>query len=254
MKLIKQKIFDYIDSAGFVLKKKNYLNRFESIPSLDIEQKKILSVTSKFSMTSKIRQHTLINLLNYIFKKKIDGDLVECGTWLGGNLIIFDKLRKKYRSNKKIYGYDTFEGFPEPGHRDITVDNNSMKDRYEKYKIKKDSSNWNYCSLDDVKKNFQDYKIDIENLKLIKGKVENTLLDPKNIPDQISILKLDTCLYESTKTELEILFPRLQKGGILIIDNYSNFNGVKEAVIKYFEKKNFELKYKSLSGQIIIDI
>ena len=50
-----------------------------------MNKKKLFQKASKFSMTGKIRQHALINLLNYIFKNKVRGDLVECGTWLGGN-------------------------------------------------------------------------------------------------------------------------------------------------------------------------
>ena len=50
-----------------------------------------------------------------------------------------------------------------------------------------------------------------KNLELIKGKVENTLLIKKNLPDKISVLKIDTCLYESTKVILEILSPRVEK-------------------------------------------
>ena len=45
---------------------------------------------------------------------------------------------------------------------------------------------------------------------LVKGKVEDTLIDKNNIPKEISILKLDTCLYEGTKIELEILFPKVK--------------------------------------------
>ena len=74
------------------------------------------------------------------------------------------------------------------------------------------------------------------------------------LPKKISILKLDTCLYESTKVELEILFPRLQIGGTLIVDNYSNYQGVQEAVKEYFKKNNFKLKFDKLSGQVIVNV
>ncbi len=59
---------------------------------------------------------------------------------------------------------------------------------------------------------------------------------PKNIPEKISILRLDTDWYESTKHELNNLFPRLVSGGILIIDDYGHFQGSKKAVDEYFEE------------------
>lgn len=246
MKIIKQKFFDYIDSAGYVLKKKSYLNKFENIPSLDVEQKKIISVTSKFSMTSKIRQHTLINLLNYIFKKKIDGDLVECGTWLGGNLIIFDKLRKKYRSNKKIYGYDTFVGMPEPKTEDKDNNGNKFINTYEElnngyYSNKK-------FNLTKVKKNLKKNKVNLKNTQLVEGRVEKTLTIKKNLPKKISLLRLDTDWYESTLISLEILYPKLVKNGILVIDDYGWNKGCKKATNKFFGKNNnfFRIDHESI--------
>jgi O-methyltransferase len=68
------------------------------------------------------------------------------------------------------------------------------------------------------------------------------------------ILKLDTCLYESTKLELEVLFPRIQKGGVLIVDNYVNYKGVQLAVKEYFTNTNFKLKNDHVSGQIIVNV
>ncbi len=192
--------------------------------------------------------------LKRIINNSVKGDIVECGVWKGISLVFFQKILNFYKiEEKKIYGYDTFEGFPEPSEKDITIENIPMRQRYENSKLKNDSSNWNYCSLEDVKKNFQINQIETKNLELIKGKVENTLQNKKNIPKQISILKLDTCLYDSTKIELEILFSRLQTGGILIVDNYANYYGVRDAVKEFFINKNFKLKFDKLSGQIIVN-
>jgi hypothetical protein len=57
------------------------------------------------------------------------------------------------------------------------------------------------------------------------------------LPTSIAILRLDTDWYESTKIELEILYPLLQPGGILIIDDYGYWSGSRKAVDEYFEGK-----------------
>jgi hypothetical protein len=80
-----------------------------------------------------------------------------------------------------------------------------------------------------------------ENLICIKGPVEKTLLNYENLPKKISILRLDTDFYESTKIELEILFPLLSNNGILIIDDYACWEGAKKAVDEYFSKKKFTM-------------
>ena len=93
-------------------------------------------------------------------------------------------------------------------------------------------------TFDEVEKNILK-ECPIHNTNLIKGKVEDTLLIDKNIPEKISILRLDTDFYESTKIELEILFPRLEKNGILIIDDYGYKYGARKAVDEYFKDRPF---------------
>ncbi len=70
-----------------------------------------------------------------------------------------------------------------------------------------------------------------KNVVFVKGKVEDTI--PKNIPNKICILRLDTDWYESTFHELKHLFPLLTKGGVLIVDDYGHWRGARMAVDKY---------------------
>jgi hypothetical protein len=71
------------------------------------------------------------------------------------------------------------------------------------------------------------------------GKVEDTI--PADIPEKIALLRLDTDWYESTKHELIHLFPRLQKGGVLIIDDYGFWKGARKAVDEYFAENNIQI-------------
>ena len=66
--------------------------------------------------------------------------------------------------------------------------------------------------------------------------VHNTI--PKIVPNKICLLILDTDYYESTKYELKHLYPLVEKGGIIVIDDYGTWNGVKKAVDEYFLKSN----------------
>ena len=65
-------------------------------------------------------------------------------------------------------------------------------------------------------------------------------------------MRLDTDWYESTKIELEILFPLLVKGGILIIDDYGYWNGSKKAVDQYFFKKKVALFKIDFTSRFVI--
>lgn len=72
----------------------------------------------------------------------------------------------------------------------------------------------------------------------IKGKVEDSLHDETIVlPDKIAILRIDTDWYESTKVELDVLWHRVQSGGVLIVDDYYAWQGARTAVDEFFKDK-----------------
>ncbi len=89
---------------------------------------------------------------------------------------------------------------------------------------------------------------------MIKGKVEETI--PHDIPEKISILRLDTDWYESTYHELVHLYPRLVKGGVLIIDDYGHWQGARKAVDQYFQENNIPvlLNWIDYTGRVAVKI
>jgi hypothetical protein len=66
----------------------------------------------------------------------------------------------------------------------------------------------------------------------VSGPVETTL--PAQAPDRLALLRLDTDWYASTRHELEQLYPRLVREGVLIVDDYGHWEGAREAVDEYF--------------------
>ena len=71
-------------------------------------------------------------------------------------------------------------------------------------------------------------------MNFIQGDVIETLQNKLNYPQTICFLRLDTDWYDSTKTELEVLYPNLVQGGILVVDDYGSWDGVRKAVDEYF--------------------
>ena len=76
-------------------------------------------------------------------------------------------------------------------------------------------------------------------IKFVKGMVEKTI--PKTIPRKISLLRLDTDFYKSTKHELENFFPLLSVGGVIIIDDYGSWKGARKAVDEYFKENKIKI-------------
>ena len=203
-----------------------------------------MDTCSKYTMTSRSRQWALIQSVEWIANNNIEGDIVECGVWKGGNLILCGLMLKSLNLDRLIWGYDTFTGMSEPTENDYLIGNAESKNSSftrDKWLAKQKSqgiTDWHYVAKDQVANSFGK-EVGTNNLKLISGKVEDTLTVENNLPEKISILRLDTDWYESTKVELEVLFPRLQKGGVLIIDDYGRWAGSRKAVDEFFEGYGF---------------
>ena len=246
-----------------LFKKINYnLHKIESInieqefPDSNNFEKELFEIISGYTMTSHERIFALMKSIDFVKHNNVDGDFVECGVWRGGNLILFQKFIEKYNLSKKIYAYDTFEGMSEPDKIDETFKGESSKDLLNKlYKKKVDRKKSILiadCSIEQVQENFKKFS-NKNNLTCIKGPVEKTLDLKENLPNKISILRLDTDWYSSTKKELEVLFPLLEKNGILIIDDYGFWKGARKAVDEYFENKNGTMVKIDFTGRMIIN-
>lgn len=186
-----------------------------------------------YTMTSKFRCYSLYKAIRFVIKNKIPGDFVECGVWKGGNaLIMADTLSLLQDTSRNIYLYDTYEGMVEPDENDIQLKFGwKALSRWQKEQTNTHNE-WCYSSIEEVSEILKKTDYPKENFHLVKGDVLNTLQIES--PDSISILRLDTDWYKSTKHELEVLYPKLQKNGILIIDDYGSWAGSKKAVDDYF--------------------
>jgi len=229
------------------------IKRLDHIPTEAQKNDRILIENcAKFSMTGQLRMFTLIQALKYIQKHKIEGDLIECGVWKGGNLGLMSLLSDQLNISKKIYGFDTFDGMTDPEEVDVDWQGFSAKEAMQNSpKNEKILNIHAYASLSQVKNNLIQMAAK-NNVILIPGKVEKTLLVSRNIPEKISLLRLDTDWYQSTKIELEVLYPLLQPGGILIIDDYGHFKGAQKAVDEYFKGQNVWLHYVDYTCRLII--
>ena len=148
--------------------------------------------------------------------------------------MIASYLLRKGISDRKIWLYDTFEGMSAPSQVDKNVQGHAASALLDVQDKKDDTSIWCYASMEDVQRNLYATGYPKDNLVFVRGKVEDTL--SKNMPGPLSLLRLDTDWYESTKIELELLYPLLVRNGVLIIDDFGFWEGAKKAVVEYFDK------------------
>jgi hypothetical protein len=153
--------------------------------------------------------------------------------WRGGNMIAAAlTLISEGCTSRSLFLYDTFEGMTRPSDKDYDYLGVSAIERLSVEK--KGTGVWCEASIDDVRENIMSTGYSMEQVHFVIGPVENTLLH--TVPESISLLRLDTDWYESTRIELEILYPRLNPGGVLIIDDYGHWKGANYAVDEYFDR------------------
>jgi O-methyltransferase len=237
---MKKLVLKTIEKFGYSLQKvDNQTNSFPDI--IETEFWEIYNFCKPYTMTSVERMYGLYSSVNYILSKGIEGDFVECGVWRGGCAMLVAKmLSNRNLFNRKIFLYDTFEGMSQPTDSDLSINGEEANSLFETIVNEKGESTWCLADLDDVRNNLKITNFPDSNLVFVKGKVEDTL--PSNVPEgKIAILRLDTDWYESTKHELNILFPMLSENGVLIIDDYGHWQGCRKAVDEYIKENNLPL-------------
>lgn len=170
----------------------------------------------------------------YVCESGIEGDFVECGVWRGGNAVIAAEIFRRYNSSKRVFLFDTFEGMTEPTSNDMSLSDGRMAIGQFLASEKGSYNEWCFASQSEVRSAFSSRDLLSESIVFVKGPVETTLRLDSNLPERISLLRLDTDWYESTKLELEVLFPRLSVGGCLIVDDYGYWSGAKKATDEFF--------------------
>ena len=194
-----------------------------------------------YTMTSLERLYSLYKAVNYTIQNNIEGDFVECGVWKGGSALLIGKILALNSINdRKIYLYDTYEGMSEPTENDKDYAGKTATQLLNENSIEIQDSVWCYSSFDEVKKTIALSGLADKNIVMIKGKVEDTITT--NLPmHKISLLRLDTDWYESTKHELHFLYPILSKNGVLIIDDYGHWHGCRKAVDEYISEQKLSI-------------
>lgn len=221
------------------------------LPDFTEEDLAIIRAVKPYTATSTDRIYGLINAVRYIVANQITGDFVECGVWKGGSAMAMLKtLQQLGAPERELHLYDTFTGMTAPTEKDTSQFEPDTVAAYEALKEKNGICRWAYASLEEAQKNVLSTGYSPAKIHWVVGRVEDTLLS--KVPERISLLRLDTDFYESTKAELVHLFPRLISGGVIIVDDYGHWDGVRVAVDEYVAEHKIKLLLNRLdySGRI----
>lgn len=183
--------------------------------------------------------------VSYVMSRDIPGAFVECGVGDGGFEELWIQALARWRKPRDIVMYDTFAGLTKPGVFDYTrkdskfyhMDRDTVMQEWEANKINETANAWCLTPLETVKARLEATGYPKEKLRYIVGDVAETLKYSSNIPESIAILRLDTDWYESSKVELEVLYPKVVSSGIIQFDDYYHWDGQRRATDEYFARR-----------------
>jgi O-methyltransferase len=225
-------------------------------PRMSDEEGWVLDIVERvrpYTMTPVERVASLCHAIEYVRQKELSGDVLECGVWRGGSMMAAALALIHFKdTTRRIYLFDTYEGMTPPTSIDKRVGLDLLASEM-LASAPRSHYLWGVSSIEEVKTNLSSTGYPQERLHFIKGPVEHTI--PAHAPDQICILRLDTDWYESTRHELVHLYPRLQEGGVLILDDYGWWEGQRRASDEYIREGNLALllvRTDSAGGRIAI--
>lgn len=196
----------------------------------------VIRQVQPYTMTSVMSLYSLYQAVGHVVASGIPGALVECGVWRGGSALAMAlTLMQRGVRDRDLYLYDTFEGMTEPGAQDVSKSGEKAHDHWQARQRADGTNDWCFASMDDVRRTMALSGYPAERIHLIRGPVQETL--PAQAPEALALLRLDTDWYDSTRHELVHLYPRLNAGGVLIIDDYGEWRGAQQAVDEYLQQQ-----------------
>lgn len=179
------------------------------------------------NFTKYVRRHELARfMIQYeLFKKvvHVKGSIVECGVYQGAGVMAWAKLSETlepYNFLRKIYGFDTFEGFPSVSDADQGSDPQVAKVGH----LKPDYDT--HAELTRCIAALEETRLlkHQEKVILVKGDAMQTIpafLDA-NPQALVSLLYLDFDLYEPTLLALKSFLPRMPRGAVIAFDELND--------------------------------
>jgi hypothetical protein len=218
---------------------------------------RIWQAAKPHTMTSPERGYALYSAVNYLIANKIHGAFVECGVWRGGSaMIILMALKELGNVWRDVILFDTFEGMTEPGALDLDHSGRTAEALLGANPDERERSLVQACaSEEEVRANIALCDYPLRRIRLVKGDVRETLRQTQT--GTIALLRLDTDFHDSTRAELEELYPRVHQGGVVLIDDYGHWQGCRAAVDGYFEEHATEVRQPLLhaidyTGRVLV--
>lgn len=175
----------------------------------------------------------------------VPGDLVECGVGKGYSLVMLALLNRYHQRGSILWGFDSFEGFPDPTPEDESMRKPIAGDSWAHAASEKNTrSALGHAGFD--------AELGDGRVRLVRGFFDQTL---DLAPPRIALLHLDVDLYGSYKMCLERLYDRVSPGGVILFDEYqgprdgTKWPGARKAIDEFSAPRGLAIKFDPRSDK-----
>jgi len=139
------------------------------------------------------------------------GNVAECGVWQGSTVLPTGLFLRRRAPGKRLFGFDSFQGLNEMVFRDVPLGG--------EHDDRKHVGGFSNTSFEAVDKRVREFGL-AKTVTLVPGYFQDTL--PSYADQRFCFVHLDCVIYESYRTCLEFFYPRLVKGGVILLDEYND--------------------------------
>ncbi|MEU5863704.1 alpha/beta fold hydrolase [Nonomuraea sp. NPDC047529] len=192
------------------------------------------------------KAHTMVGLrrldnvqecVERVLRDGVPGDLIETGVWRGGTTIMMRAVLAAWGiEDRLVWVADSFQGMPEP-----TPDAHPDDTRLATHEF----NHFIGVPLETVQQNFRAYGLLDDQVRFLPGWFKDTL--PSAPMNRLALLRLDGDLYDSTMDALEHLYPKLSRGGFVIVDDYF-LKPCRDAVYDFRDRHGIEDEIRDIDG------
>lgn len=220
VKQLSSDLYEILEKSPYILVKSN---------EYDLIDREMRMKTGKYSrsiyMQDYFRFRTLELVVNDMKRKKVEGALAELGVFKGH----FSSLMNEHFSDRKIYLFDTFEGFGKE----------ELSEELQKGRCDERFVEWHKDTSVDLALNNLPFP---QQAVICKGLFPASVTEEaKN--EKYALVSLDVDFEESMYQGLKFFYPRLSDGGYIFMHDYNTFylEGIKFAVERYEKEQNIRL-------------
>ena len=228
---IKRLINKVFNAAGITLVRTNTY-------SYQIREKGLDWPPYAHTMIGLARLNNIQDCIEEILKTNVPGDLIETGVWRGGATIFMRAILRAYNvSDRYVWVADSFQGLPVPNPVKYPEDEGDRHHTVKELAI----------SIEEVKGNFKKYDLLDSQVRFLKGWFSDTL--PHADIKQLALIRLDGDMYESTMDALVNLYPKLSRGGYVIVDDWGAVDACRRAIEDYLSARSITDEIHAIDGK-----